>query len=286
MSINFTIAYLGGLVTFLAPCGAFLLPAFFACAFEDRSRLLQRILVFLTGLVIALVPLGFAAGGLGGWSLSNSHLLTLIVGVIITVLGIAQVLALPLPKLPLPRALGGATRPSVIGIFLFGISYGLAGSGCTGPILGAVLSAATLTGSSLRGGALMFWYALGMFTPVALLSLIWGSLTARQQRLFHPRPLKFLGRQTTWGSLVSGLVFTLVGVLLLITGGTNVSSLLTSGQQVTLETKITKLAGILPDFLLPLLIVLLVIFFGTLVWYLRGQQQKSPEDNDSKSSVQ
>lgn len=286
MSINFTIAYLGGLVTFLAPCGAFLLPAFFACAFEDRSRLLQRILVFLTGLVIALVPLGFAAGGLGGWLLSNSHLLTVIVGVIITVLGIAQVLALPLPKLPLPRALGGATRPSVIGIFLFGISYGLAGSGCTGPILGAVLSAATLTGSSLRGGALMFWYALGMFTPVALLSLIWGSLTARQQRLFHPRPLKFLGRQTTWGSLVSGLVFTLVGVLLLITGGTNVSSLLTSGQQVTLETKITKLAGILPDFLLPLLIVLLVIFFGTLVWYLRGQQQKSPEDNDSKSSVQ
>ena len=286
MSINFTIAYIGGLVTFLAPCGAFLLPAFFACAFEDRSRLLQRILVFLTGLVIALVPLGFAAGGLGGWLLSNSHLLTLIVGVIITVLGIAQVLALPLPKLPLPRALGGATRPSVIGIFLFGISYGLAGSGCTGPILGAVLSAATLTGSSLRGGALMFWYALGMFTPVALLSLIWGSLTARQQRLFHPRPLKFLGRQTTWGSLVSGLVFTLVGVLLLITRGTNVSSLLTSGQQVTLETKITKLAGILPDFLLPLLIVLLVIFFGTLVWYLRGQQQKSPEDNDSKSSVQ
>lgn len=286
MSINFTIAYLGGLVTFLAPCGAFLLPAFFACAFEDRSRLLQRILVFLTGLVIALVPLGFAAGGLGGWLLSNSHLLTLIVGVIITVLGIAQVLALPLPKLPLPRALGGATRPSVIGIFLFGISYGLAGSGCTGPILGAVLSAATLTGSGLRGGALMFWYALGMFTPVALLSLIWGSLTARQQRLFHPRPLNFLGRQTTWGSLVSGLVFTLVGVLLLITGGTNVSSLLTSGQQVTLETKITKLAGMLPDFLLPLLIVLLVIFFGTLVWYLRGQQQKSPEDNDSKSSVQ
>lgn len=286
MSINFTIAYLGGLVTFLAPCGAFLLPAFFACAFEDRSRLLQRILVFLSGLVIALVPLGFAAGGLGGWLLSNSHLLTLIVGVIITLLGIAQVLALPLPKLPLPRALGGATRPSVIGIFLFGISYGLAGSGCTGPILGAVLSAATLTGSSLRGGALMFWYALGMFTPVALLSLIWGSLTARQQRLFHPRPLKLLGRQTTWGSLISGLVFTLVGVLLLITGGTNISSLLTSGQQVTLETKITRLAEMLPDFLLPLLIVLLVLFFGTLVWYLRSQQRESPEDNDSKSSVQ
>lgn len=286
MSINFTIAYLGGLVTFLAPCGAFLLPAFFACAFEDHSRLLQRILVFLSGLVIALVPLGFAAGGLGSWLLSNSHLLTLIVGVIITLLGIAQVLALPLPKLPLPRALGGATRPSVIGIFLFGISYGLAGSGCTGPILGAMLSAATLTGSSLRGGALMFWYALGMFTPVALLSLIWGSLTARQQRLFHPRPLKFLGRQTTWGSLISGLVFTLVGVLLLITGGTNISSLLTSGQQVTLETKITRLAGMLPDFLLPLLIVLLVLFFGTLVWYLRSQQRESPEDNDSKSSVQ
>lgn len=286
MSINFTIAYLGGLVTFLAPCGAFLLPAFFACAFEDRSRLLQRILVFLGGLVIALVPLGFAAGGLGGWLLSHSHLLTLLVGVVITVLGIAQVLALPLPKLPLPRSLGGATRPSVIGIFLFGISYGLAGSGCTGPILGAVLSAATLTGSSLRGAALMFWYALGMFTPVALLSLVWGSLTARQQRLFHPRPLKFLGRQTTWGSLISGLVFTVMGVLLVITGGTNLGSLLSPAQQVALETRITRAASVLPDLLLPLLLVLLVAFLGTLIWYLRAQKRQSPEDNAPKSTPQ
>lgn len=282
MSINFTIAYLGGLVTFLAPCGAFLLPAFFACAFEDRSRLLQRILVFLGGLVIALVPLGFAAGGLGGWLLAHSHLVTLIVGGVITVLGIAQVLALPLPKLPLPRALGGATRPSVIGIFLFGISYGLAGSGCTGPILGAVLSAATLTGSSLRGALLMFWYALGMFTPVAMLSLIWGSLTARQQRLFHPRPLRFLGRQTTWGSMLSGLVFVIVGVLLLITGGTNANSLLTPAQQVSLETSITRTAAVLPDLLLPLLLVLVLTFLGTLTWYLRSQKKQSQKAASSE----
>lgn len=282
MTINFTIAYLGGLVTFLAPCGAFLLPAFFACAFEERGRLLQRILVFLVGLVIALVPLGFAAGGLGAWLLANSRLVTLIAGGVILALGLAQVFALPLPKLPLPQALGGATRPSIAGIFLFGISYGLAGSGCTGPILGAVLSAATLTGSSLRGGILMFWYALGMFTPVALLSLIWGSLTARQQRLFHPRPLRFLGRQTTWGSLVAGLVFVGVGAFLLITGGTGGNSLLNPSQQVSLETRITSVASALPDFLLPLLLVVLVAFFATLAWYLRSQRGKHPQgESDS-----
>ena len=132
----------------------------------------------------------------------------------------------------------------------------------------------------------MFWYALGMFTPVALLSLIWGSLTARQQRLFHPRPLKFLGRQTTWGSLISGLVFTVVGVLLIITGGTNLGSLLTPAQQVALETRITSAASVLPDLLLPLLLVLLVVFLGTLIWYLRARKRQSPEDNAPKSTLQ
>ncbi len=280
MSINFTIAYLGGLVTFLAPCGAFLLPAFFACAFEERGRLLQRILVFLFGLTIALVPLGFAAGGLGSWLLAHSRIVTLLAGGVILALGLAQVFAIPLPKLPLPRALGGATRPSIAGIFLFGISYGLAGSGCTGPILGAVLSAATLTGSSVRGGILMFWYALGMFTPVAALSLIWGSLTARQQRLFHPRPLRFLGRQTTWGSLVSGLVFIGVGAFLLLFGGVNNKALLNPSQQVSLESRITNLAGTLPDFLLPLLLVVLVAFFITLSWYLRTQNKQEQKDSN------
>lgn len=145
-----------------------------------------------------------------------------------------------------------------------------------------MLSAATLTGSSVRGGILMFWYALGMFTPVALLSLIWGSLTARQQRLFHPRPLRFLGRQTTWGSLLAGLVFVAVGVFLLITGGTNANSLLDPSQQVSLETRISQVAGALPDFLLPLLLVVLVAFFATLTWYLRSQRGKhTPEELDS-----
>ncbi|WP_122819651.1 cytochrome c biogenesis CcdA family protein [Varibaculum vaginae] len=279
MTINFTIAYLGGLVTFLAPCGAFLLPAFFACAFEERGRLLQRILVFLVGLVVALVPLGFAAGGLGSWLLSHSHLVTLIAGGVIIALGLTRVLALPLPKLPLPRALGGVTRPSIAGIFLFGVSYGLAGSGCTGPILGAVLSAATLTGSSVRGGILMFWYALGMFTPVAGLSLIWGSLTARQQRLLHPRPLRFLGRQNTWGSLLTGLIFVAVGGFLLVSGGANSNSLLNPSQQVSLETRITSMASVLPDFLLPLLLVVLLAFIATLTWYLRSQKQQFSKDN-------
>lgn len=281
MSINFTIAYLGGLVTFLAPCGAFLLPAFFACAFEDRSRLLQRILVFFLGLIIALVPLGFAAGGLGGWLIAHSHLVTLIVGVVILALGITQVLALPLPKLPLPKALGGTTKASVAGVFLFGISYGLAGSGCTGPILGAVLSSATLTGSSFRGGALMFCYAAGMLTPVALLSLIWGSLTASQRRFFHPRPLRLFGRETTWGSVISGAVFVLVGVLLLVTGGTNNHSLLDAGQQISLETRISQAVSSLPDFLLPLLLVVVVAFIGVLIWYLRSQRS-----NDSQNATQ
>ncbi|MDU4245407.1 MAG: hypothetical protein E7I00_07575, partial [Varibaculum cambriense] len=61
---------------------------------------------------------------------------------------------------------------------------------------------------------------------------------------------------------------------------------LTPAQQVALETRITSAASVLPDLLLPLLLVLLVAFLGTLIWFLRGQKRQSPEDNAPKSTLQ
>ncbi|MEU0066682.1 cytochrome c biogenesis protein CcdA, partial [Streptomyces albidoflavus] len=58
-------AFLGGLLALLSPCGALLLPAFFAYSFAGPTRLLLRTLFFYAGLCATLVPLG-AAGALAG----------------------------------------------------------------------------------------------------------------------------------------------------------------------------------------------------------------------------
>lgn len=266
MTLNYVIAYLGGLLTFLAPCGAFLLPAFLSYAFDSKAKLSTRTLVFYFGLLTSLLPLGFIAGSLSLYIRNHSYLITSILAVIIIILGVIQVfnIALPLPHFQL----GKAGSSSIISLYLLGISYGIAGVGCSGPILGSVLSTALLTGSRSLSTTVMFFYATGVFTPILVLSLLWSGLSTWQKSLFKPRPTRFLGRETTWGNIISGVIFVLLGIAFLWTGGTTTFHFLSETQQVDLETKIiTLFSGISNLYII--LGLACTIFIVALAWYLR-----------------
>ena len=53
-------AFLGGVLALLSPCGALLLPAFFASTVGTGPRLWTHAAVFYVGLVAVLVPLHVA----------------------------------------------------------------------------------------------------------------------------------------------------------------------------------------------------------------------------------
>src|SRR5699024_9844443 len=65
MDIGLIAAFLGGVLALLSPCGALLLPAFFASSVGGGLRLGLHALVFYVGLVLVLVPLGLGVGALG-----------------------------------------------------------------------------------------------------------------------------------------------------------------------------------------------------------------------------
>lgn len=66
--VGYLAAFLGGLLALVSPCGALLLPAFFAYSIDSAARLLVRTGVFYAGLATTLVPLGAAARWRGGSS--------------------------------------------------------------------------------------------------------------------------------------------------------------------------------------------------------------------------
>ena len=218
IDIGFAGALIGGVLSLLSPCSVMLLPAFFATAFADPRTLVLRAGLFTLGLLATLVPLGLFAGVVGAFLLE--HRSTLITGaaIVLAVLGLVQLLGVPLPALARGGADASGTTTGAT-MFLLGAVYAVAGV-CSGPILGSVLTVAATGGSTLYGGMLLAVYALGMAVPLLALSLLWKPLGPRLRKWLRPRELVIGRWRNSWAMIASGLVAIGFAVLLQTTNGT------------------------------------------------------------------
>ncbi|MDO5673264.1 MAG: cytochrome c biogenesis protein CcdA [Actinomycetaceae bacterium] len=176
---------------------------------------------------------------------------------------------------------------SPIAVLLLGFTYGLAGAGCTGPILGAVLTTAGLSGSSWQGGLLMAFYAAGMFTPVFALALGWEAISSRWKDALKPRSVTILGIHTTVGNIVSGVIFVALGIVLIFTGGSaNLPSILNVEAQAAFENAATVVLNGVPSWLFVALAVAVVALFAAWLYdrRLQGLAKKSVADMEELSA--
>ena len=269
-SINLFGAFLGGMLAILSPCSVMLLPAFFAYAFPNTGRLVSRTGVFLAGLVVTLVPIGALAGTLGGWiNLHRGSLLTWF-AVIVIVFGVVMLFGIRVPGLTKTQ---GASSASTLSVFSLGAVYGLAG-GCAGPIFGAILALSAFGGSALTGALTMFVYAVGMVVPMLLLALLWDRLPIIR-RIVRPRELVIGKWRNSWTFIIGGLITIAVGILLIVTDGTEaLSGVLGVDQQAVLENGALRAGAAVPDW-----VVLLVLVACALViwWFARRARESRPE---------
>lgn len=297
-SVTFAVAYAGGILTLFSPCSALLIPSFFSYAFSSKTKLASRTAVFFLGLMAGLLPTGAAFGALGAMLNAKLRGLTVWAGLIIVLFGVWQALALPVPnfgslksRFQVWKRRRAARRTPVSGgspqdgnapvertapaaIFLMGLTYGVAATGCQAPILGSILAFSVSGGSPVTGFFTMFAFGLGMFTPVAVLSFLWNLIP---NRVLHPRPLKILGRDSTVGNLVSGLLITLLGLVLMLTGpGGLATSLLSASAQSNLEFAVQRTLSGIPNWLFWLLAALLVAFVAVYLW---GKRRPRPSED-------
>ncbi|MEU0129844.1 cytochrome c biogenesis CcdA family protein [Streptomyces sp. NPDC006289] len=217
--IGYFAALLGGLLALVSPCGALLLPAFFAYSADSAARLLARTGLFYAGLATTLVPLGAAGSYAGRILYGHRDALVLGAGWLIIGLGLAQIAGLGFASRRI-AAVSGRIRPTTaLSVYALGAVYGLAGF-CAGPILGSVLTVAAVSGSPAYGGLLLAVYALGMAAPLFVLALLWERFALGRRAWLRGRTLRLgrLGVHST--SLLSGLLFVGLGALFLAYDGT------------------------------------------------------------------
>ena len=210
--MNPLIAFLGGVLTLLAPCSVMLLPAFFSYAFQSPRKLFARCGIFWLGLLTPLIPLGAALSSVVALIREHSAFITQVIALLVIIAGLITLFSLDVPVFRV-RSLETASqsRDTAWAVYLLGITYGIAGVGCAGPILGAVLATSSLGGSVIEGIIAVIFYSAGMAFPLLVLALLWQHSAGRIQAIVRPKPVTLLKRQTTWTNVVSGLVLIILG---------------------------------------------------------------------------
>ena len=214
MGLAIPVAVLAGLVSFFSPCVIPLLPGYLSYATGlsgaeiaegdvRRGRMLAGAVLFVLSFSTVFVGLGVLSGSVSRWFFVNQQTLTIVLGALTIVLGLAFMGLVPwlqrdvrIHKVP---AVGLAAAP------LLGFLFGLGWTPCVGPTLGVILNLAAFE-SGPRGGVLLAFYSLGLGVPFVLAALAWRRALGA---------LAFVRRHQQWVTRIGGGMLVLVGVALL-----------------------------------------------------------------------
>lgn len=222
-SVSFPIAFLAGTLSILSPCILPILPAFFANAFKERKAITKMTFIFFFGFAIIFIGMGIAAGFLGKslFDLPFRNSLIIIAGICLVILGIFILLGLGLPSMIKRRQASSDTQ----GIFLSGVFFAFGWSACLGPILAGILTMGSILHDWLKAGLLLFFYSLGIFLPLLLLSLFFDRF-GWLKKSFWSKPLFRIQINNRLfpifiSNLIGGLLLVIIGSTFVIAKGTN-----------------------------------------------------------------
>lgn len=180
-------ALAAGVVSFLSPCVLPLVPGYLSAvsgvsANELESagwrRVLGPSLLFVASFSAIFISMGLTATALGSFLDDNRDLLEKISAALIIAMGLLFIGSLFIPRLNrewhVDALLDRAGRGGPI---VAGAAFAIAWTPCIGPTLGAILGAASLSGSAGHGAFLLAVYSAGLAIPFILTAVAFSQMT-------------------------------------------------------------------------------------------------------------
>ncbi len=205
-----------GLVSFVSPCVLPLVPGYLSAVtgvsvgeLEQASwrRVLGPSLVFVASFSTIFILLGLTATGLGQTLQDHRDTLEKIAGAVIVAMGVLFVASLFVARLNREWHVEALMeRAGKGGPLIAGMAFAIAWTPCIGPTLGAILSAAALSGSAAHGALLLAVYSAGLGIPFLLTALAFSRMTTT---------FAVIKRHYTAIMAVAGAILIAMGVLIL-----------------------------------------------------------------------
>ena len=177
MAERIPIAFLAGLLSFLAPCVLPLVPGYLSAVSAvgagdlGRPGVWRRVVLaslpFVAGFTVVFVALWALSGLAGGLLGGDRRLVYSVAGFLIVVLGLAFMGLLPFPeRLLVPELVSSARRRG--SSTLLGAAFAVCAAPCVGPVLGSILVLAGDSSTVAQGSLLLFAYSIGLAVPFLL----------------------------------------------------------------------------------------------------------------------
>lgn len=217
--VGWLVAFGAGVVSFLSPCVAPLVPGYLSYVSgvslqelnrprpDQTRRLLLSCLLFVVGFSLVFVLLGASASLLGGLIEEYRRPLNRVAGGVMVLMGLFVMGIRRMPMLYQERRFhltGGSLGQG--GSILLGMAFGFGWTPCVGPILASILFYAGAVETAGQGALLLLAYSLGMGVPFVLAGLAFSRAMGA---------LGWVKRHHRAINAVSGGLLVAVGVLFL-----------------------------------------------------------------------
>lgn len=207
--MQYVIAFLEGIVTFISPCLLPMLPvyiSYFAGGGErSTGKTLRNALGFVAGFTIVFVMFGALAGAAGSFLKAHRVAVNLISGLVVIFFGLNFLGVL---KLQIFKGRLRSVNTDNMGFFsamVFGGIFSIGWTPCVGAFLGSALMLASQQAHAAEGMVMLLAYSLGLGIPFILSAVLIDYLKSAFQ---------WIRSNYRVINLISGGLLVLIGVLM------------------------------------------------------------------------
>lgn len=244
-------AVVAGAIALFAPCCiSFMLPAYFASAFQNRRLLVAMTFLFGAGVATVILPIALGASLLRQIFTEWHPYIYTVGGLLLLSLAIYTLLGGQI-HLPTPgRRAGGRAGP--LSVYSLGVFSGVTSS-CCAPVLAGMIALSSVAPSFAVALGLGTAYVFGMVAPLFAISLLWERFDWRSSTLLRPRSFTWhigpLKRTLSGTQLASGLLLLVLSMTMVWIGLTLKSMFRLSGWQAAFAYQLQHIGAAIANVL-------------------------------------